>query len=98
MHKVGDADLSLEGYIQEKHILLPHLHAAMETERSWKRHVEQERREYLEAKARCEIEEEVIERLQEELVVLREESQTAFDKVLCLLIMQLNFNVMVAEC
>ena len=68
--------------------LFPQLEACKELERSWKKHVEDERREYAEAKERCTIEEENIENLEAELEVLRTDTKVAFGQVNNVLVIQ----------
>nr|XP_039270899.1 dynein heavy chain domain-containing protein 1-like isoform X1 [Styela clava] len=81
LKKIHDAEASVERYSLGKEGLLPLLEAARDTERSWKRHVEQERREYIEARQRCDLEEDIIEKLEEEVVFLKQDAKLAFDKV-----------------
>lgn len=61
--------------------MIPLLQAAIDKERSWKKHVEQETREFAEATDRCGIEEQIIESLEEELEQLKFNTKIAFDEV-----------------
>nr|XP_018667303.2 dynein heavy chain domain-containing protein 1-like [Ciona intestinalis] len=81
LRKVNQADDSLLQSKDSREQLLPKLEFAREHERSWKKHVEDERQEYTEARQRCSIEEDNIAMLEAELEQLRRDSQAAFDKV-----------------
>jgi len=66
---------------QQRDLLLPLLEDARECERSWQRHVDEERQEYAEAQERCAAEEENIEKLENELVVLQKAEKHVTRKV-----------------